>query len=97
MKLYIILFIAVLLFSTQLPIAKKIGCNNEIPAKKMKKWTMYFDVFWLFNIIGEAIPQLIIRYVLHYEILFELDKHLWLCSIQCILDYQKEDVYSFNC
>merc|ERR1740122_950070 len=26
----------------------------------MNKWTMYFDVFWLFNIIGEAIPQFII-------------------------------------
>ena len=54
---------------------------------------MYFDVFWLFNIIGEAIPQLIIRYVLHFETLFKLDKHLWLCYIQCILDCQKEEMH----
>ena len=54
-------FIAVLVFSAHFPIAKKICCNNEISAATMKKWTKYFDAFWLFNIIGEAIPQLIIR------------------------------------
>ena len=54
-------FIAVLVFSAHFPIAKKICRNNEITAMTMNKWTMYFDVFWLFNIIGEAIPQLIIR------------------------------------
>ena len=56
-------FIAVLVFSAHFPIAKKICCNNEISAATMKKWTKYFAVFWLFNIIGEAIPQLIIRYI----------------------------------
>ena len=39
----------------------KIMNVNEISDEYVEVWIMYFEAFWLFNVLGEAIPQLIIR------------------------------------
>ena len=41
----------------------KIMNVNEITDEYMEVWIMYFEAFWLFNVFGEAIPQLIIRLI----------------------------------
>jgi len=38
----------------------KIMNVNEITDEYVEVWIMYFEAFWLFNVVGEAIPQLII-------------------------------------
>ena len=50
--------------------AKKIPCN-KITTKTVKTWFKYLEAFWIFNIIGEAMPQLIIRSVLLLTIIIE--------------------------
>ena len=41
----------------------KIMNLNEITDEYVEVWIMYFEAFWLFNVVGEAIPQLIIRLI----------------------------------
>ena len=41
----------------------KIMNVNEITDEYVEVWIMYFEAFWLFNVVGEAIPQLIIRLI----------------------------------
>ena len=36
---------------------------DEITDEYVEVWIMYFEAFWLFNVVGEAIPQLIIRLI----------------------------------
>ena len=42
----------------------KIMNVNEITDEYVEVWIMYFGAFWLFNVVGEAIPQFIIRLIL---------------------------------
>ena len=39
---------------------------NEINDEYVEVWITYFEAFWLFNVVGEAIPQLIIRLTFWY-------------------------------
>ena len=41
----------------------KIVNLDEITDEYVEVWMMYFEAFWLFNVVGEAIPQLIIRLI----------------------------------
>ena len=41
----------------------KIMNLDEITDEYVEVWIMYFEAFWLFNVVGEAIPQLIIRLI----------------------------------
>ena len=44
-------------------IFRKIVNINEMTDEFVEVWIMYFNAFWLFNVLGEAIPQLVIRYM----------------------------------
>ena len=44
------------------PMFRKIMNVDQITDEHVEVWIMYFEAFWLFNVIGEAIPQLIIRF-----------------------------------
>jgi hypothetical protein len=35
---------------------------DQITDEYVEVWIMYFEAFWLFNVVGEAFPQFIIRY-----------------------------------
>jgi hypothetical protein len=35
---------------------------DQITDEFVEVWKMYFEAFWLFNVVGEAFPQFIIRY-----------------------------------
>ena len=41
----------------------KIVNLDEITDEYVEVWMMYFEAFWLFNVVGEAIHQLIIRLI----------------------------------
>ena len=36
---------------------------NEMTDEYVEVWIMYFEAFWLFNVVGEATPQFIIRLI----------------------------------
>ena len=36
---------------------------NEMTDEFVEVWIMYFEAFWLFNVVGEATPQFIIRLI----------------------------------
>ena len=74
-----------------LPAAKKISCN-KMTAKMLKKWFKYFSVFWLFNIVGEAIPQLIIRSVL----LFKTIIHFYLLLFRIMTGSLHNEIFGFE-
>ena len=40
---------------------------NEINDEYVEVWITYFEAFWLFNVVGEAIPQLIIRLIFPFH------------------------------
>ena len=45
----------------------KIVNLDEITDEYVEVWMMYFEAFWLFNVVGEAIPQLIIRLIFPFH------------------------------
>ena len=45
----------------------KIVNLDEITDEYVEVWMMYFEAFWLFNVVGEAIPQFIIRLIFPFH------------------------------
>ena len=43
------------------PMFRKIVNIDQLTDEHVEVWIMYFEAFWLFNVVGEAIPQLVIR------------------------------------
>ena len=40
---------------------------NEINDEYVEVWITHFEAFWLFNVVGEAIPQFIIRLIFPFH------------------------------
>ena len=56
-----------MLVNHRFPKVRKLFCKtvnvDQKTDERMELWILYFEAFWLFNVIGEAIPQLIIRFL----------------------------------